>query len=114
MKQGTKVGKISKLDDVVKLSKKLNIPLMIELKPTGDESENYIKLFLKKYREIKVPKNCKVISLDIDVLESIEHEMPEINTGYLIPFQFGDFQKEKWKFAGKVGYFEKTKYFFFG
>ena len=64
--------------------------LFVELKTTGNEPKNYTELFLKAWEKAKLPNGSKVISLNLAELESIESKKPEIRTGYIIPFQFGN------------------------
>ena len=68
---------IPTFEEFYREAKDLNIPLIIELKPHGGEPENYVDLFIQKYKE------------------ELEEKAPEINTGYVIPFQFGGFGNPK-------------------
>ena len=86
---------IPTFEEFYREAKDLNIPLIIELKPHGGEPENYVDLFIQKYKELGIDSSNKVMSLDLKVMEEIEEKAPEINTGYVIPFQFGGFGNPK-------------------
>ena len=66
---------------------------MVELKPHGAEPENYVDLFVQKMKELGVEKDYPTMSLDLSVMEKVEKKAPEIKTGYVIPIQFGQFEK---------------------
>ena len=86
---------IPTFEEFYREAKDLNIPLIIELKPHGGEPENYVDLFIQKYKELGIDSSNKVMSLDLKVMEELEEKAPEINTGYVIPFQFGGFGNPK-------------------
>lgn len=69
------------------------MPLLVELKPHGAEPGNYVDLFVQKMKELGVDKDYPVMSLDLSVMEKVEKKAPEIKTGYVIPIQFGRFEK---------------------
>ena len=86
---------IPTFEEFYREAKDLNIPLIIELKPHGGEPANYVDLFIQKYKELGIDSSNKVMSLDLKVMEELEEKAPEINTGYVIPFQFGGFGNPK-------------------
>lgn len=45
-------------------------------------------------RELGVEKDYPAMSLDLSVIEKVEKKAPEIKTGYVIPIQFGRFEKD--------------------
>lgn len=81
--------KIPSLSEYIDVAKRRNIKILIEVKPHGYESdemeENLVKLLKKK----KVDKHFMVQSLDLEVLDKIKSIDPEIETGYIIPLNFG-------------------------
>lgn len=44
-------------------------------------------------RDLGVEKDNPAMSLDLSVMEKVEKKAPEIKTGYVIPIQFGRFEK---------------------
>ncbi|MCY7234534.1 glycerophosphodiester phosphodiesterase [Streptococcus dysgalactiae] len=77
-----------------KRAKNLKMPLLIELKPTGSEPNNYVDLFLEEYHRLGISKENKVMSLNLKVMEAIKKKDPSITAGYVIPIQFGLFGDE--------------------
>lgn len=84
---------IPSFEEFVTRAKELKMPLLVELKPHGAEPENYVDLFVQKMKELGVDKVYPVMSLDLSVMEKVEKKAPEIKTGYVIPIQFGRFEK---------------------
>lgn len=84
---------IPSFEEYVKRAKELNIKLLVELKPHGGEPTNYVDLFVQKMKELGVDKDYPAMSLDLSVMEKVEKKAPEIKTGYVIPIQFGRFEK---------------------
>ena len=85
---------IPSFEEYVKRAKELKMKLLVELKPHGVEPTNYVDLFVHKMRELGVEKDYPAMSLDLSVIEKVEKKAPEIKTGYVIPIQFGRFQKD--------------------
>ena len=48
---------------------------------------------MQKMRDLGVEKDYPAMSLDLSVMEKVEKKAPEIKTGYVIPIQFGRFEK---------------------
>lgn len=84
---------IPSFEEYVKRAKELNTKLLVELKPHGGEPANYVDLFVQKMKELGVDKDYPAMSLDLSVMEKVEKKAPEIKTGYVIPIQFGRFEK---------------------
>ncbi|MDV5977309.1 UNVERIFIED_CONTAM: glycerophosphodiester phosphodiesterase [Streptococcus canis] len=93
--QGSFSSHFVSFETFYKRAKALNMPLLIELKPTGSEPDNYVDLFLETYHKLGIGKENKVMSLNLKVMEAIEKKDPSITTGYVIPIQFGLFGDEK-------------------
>lgn len=93
--QGHFVSHIPSFETFVAKAKELDIKLLIELKPHGKEPENYIDLFIAKLRELNIDTEAKVMSLNLALMEKIEEKYPYIDTGYVIPIQFGGFGNPK-------------------
>ena len=88
-------SKIPTFEEYIKKAEKLNIKLLVELKPSGDEPENFAEMFVKDFRKFGVSRKFKTMSLDLNLMRKIEKIAPEIETGFVIPLQFGDFDDSK-------------------
>lgn len=82
---------IPSFEEFVAKAKELNVKLLVELKPHGGEPDNYVDLFIAKMKELGIETEYKVMSLDLGVMEAIEQKDSAIDTGYVIPIQFGGF-----------------------
>ena len=91
IRQGKFKSKIVSFEEFVKKAKQLNIKLLVELKPHGGEPSNYVDIFIDEMKKLGVEKSYKVMSLDLNVMEELEEKEPQIETGYVIPMQFGIF-----------------------
>ena len=89
--QSGHTSKIPSFEEYVKRAKELNIKLVVELKPHGGEPNNYVDIFIEKVKELNIENNYKYMSLDLKVMEELESKAPQLETGYIIPFQFGKF-----------------------
>ena len=90
IKQGDYTSKIPSLEEFVNKAKELNMKLVIELKPHGAEPSNYIDILIGEIKRLKL-ENYKFMSLNSKVMEELETKVPNIETGYVIPLQFGNF-----------------------
>ncbi|KXT79021.1 Glycerophosphoryl diester phosphodiesterase [Streptococcus sp. DD13] len=86
---------ISSFEDYVKRAKELHMPLLVELKPHGGEPSNYADLFIAEAKRLGIEKEYRVMSLDLDLIQEIEEKDPAIETGYVIPIQFGLFAENQ-------------------
>ena len=66
--------------------------LVIELKPHGEEPSNYIDILINEVERLKL-ENYKFMSLNPKVMEELEKKAPNLETGYVIPLQFGNFHQ---------------------
>lgn len=92
IKQGDYTSKIPSLEEFVTKAKELNMKLVIELKPHGAEPSNYIDILINEVKRLKL-ENYKFMSLNPKVVEELETKAPNLETGYVIPLQFGNFSK---------------------
>ena len=90
IKQGNYTSKIPSLEEFVNKAKELNMNLVIELKPHGAEPSNYIDILIDEIKRLKL-ENYKFMSLNSKVMEELETKAPNLETGYVIPLQFGNF-----------------------
>ena len=90
IKQGDFTSKIPSLEEFINKAKELNMKLVIELKPHGAEPSNYIDILIGEIKRLKL-ENYKFMSLNSKVMEELETKVPNLETGYVIPLQFGNF-----------------------
>ena len=90
IKQGDYTSKIPSLEEFINKAKELNMNLVIELKPHGAEPPNYIDILIDEVKRLKL-ENYKFMSLNSKVMEELETKVPTLETGYVIPLQFGNF-----------------------
>lgn len=88
-------SRIPTFEEYIKRAEELKIKLLVELKPSGDEPENFAEMFVKDFRKLGVSRKFKTMSLDLNLMRKIEKIAPEIETGFVIPLQFGDFDNSK-------------------
>ncbi len=92
IKQGDYTSKIPSLEEFVNKAKDLNMKLVIELKPHGGEPSNYVDILIEEIKKLKL-ENYKFMSLNSKVMEELETKAPNLETGYVIPLQFGNFHQ---------------------
>ena len=92
IKKGDYTSKIPSLEEFVTKAKELNMKLVIELKPHGEEPSNYIDILINEVERLKL-ENYKFMSLNPKVMEELEKKAPNLETGYVIPLQFGNFHQ---------------------
>ena len=92
IKQGHYTSKIPSLEEFVNKARELNIKLIIELKPHGGEPNNYIDILIDEIKRLKL-ENYKFMSLNSKVMDELETIAPNLDTGYIIPLQFGNFHQ---------------------
>ena len=92
IKQGDHTSKIPSLEEFVNKAKVLNMNLVIELKPHGGEPSNYVDILIEEIKKLKL-ENYKFMSLNSNVMEELETKAPNLETGYVIPIQFGNFHQ---------------------
>lgn len=95
IRSGNFESRIPSFEEYVEESKKIGANLLIEIKPNGGEPENFAEIFVAEMKKLGIEKKFKVMSLDLDLIRKIETLTPEINTGFVIPLQFGDFDGSK-------------------
>ena len=101
IKQGDFTSKIPSLEEFVNKAKELNMNLVIELKPHGAEPSNYIDILIGEIKRLKL-ENYKFMSLNSKVMEELETKVPNLETGYVIPLQFGNFHHSNIQIVDKT------------
>ncbi|MEG0550962.1 MAG: glycerophosphodiester phosphodiesterase [Vagococcus sp.] len=73
-------------DDYLAEANRINQKLMIEIKPTKEDSPEMIDNFLKKYGKNILENGHIIQSLSFDVVEELKKKEPKIVVGYIMPF----------------------------
>lgn len=79
-------AKVVSFDQYLECAHQLNQKLMIEIKPTKDDSPEMLNNFLKKYQEKIIGNGHIIQSLSYDIIENIKELAPNITAGYIMPF----------------------------
>lgn len=85
--------KIPSFEEAIITAKNNNIKLLVEIKVNGLEDEKYFDLVyntMKKYDVLDYP----IMSIDENIIKNLEMRYPVLNTGYVIPIQFGGFNND--------------------
>ena len=77
IKQGDYTSKIPSLEEFVTKAKELNMKLVIELKPHGEEPSNYIDILINEVERLKL-ENYKFMSLNPKVMEELEKKSTKL------------------------------------
>ena len=80
---------IPTLDALVDRAQELDVPLLVEIKPHGQETPGYVDDVVALLRAQGVSDTYLVQSLDQAVVEQVEALAPEIGTGYVLPVNLG-------------------------
>lgn len=91
IEQDGKNAVIPSLEQFVQKAKQLDIKLLVELKPDGQDAQQFADHFLKIWDTWEDKEQYKVMSLNRKLMDILERERPSMCTGYVIPIQFGDF-----------------------
>lgn len=95
IKQNGHESHLISFEDYVAKAKQLGIKLLVELKPTGNEPDNYEQLFVDKMKELHVASSYLVMSSDLKTIEKVKRLDSAIQSGHTISFQLGDFTSQK-------------------
>lgn len=90
--QGNQKAVIPSLNEFVQKAQVLDMALLIELKPDGQDPQFFVQKFLEEWDSWSNTAAYKVMSLDKDVMQCLKQERPSICSGYVIPIQFGHFE----------------------
>lgn len=94
IKQDGHTSKIVSMKDYLKIAKQLQMHLILELKPTGNEDSSYVIRFVNELKKSGMENQVKIMSLDLPTILAIEKLDPDLDTGYVIPIQFGKLPNE--------------------
>lgn len=79
-------AKIPSFDDYLKEAKLKNQKLLIEIKTNKFTSDDIVDLFIKRYKENILENKHIVQSLDYKVVTELKEKSPELNVGYILPY----------------------------
>lgn len=77
---------VASFDDYLAEANRLNQKLMIEIKPTKDDTPEMIDNFIELYGENILEKGHVIQSLSFDIVEELKQKAPEMVVGYIMPF----------------------------
>ncbi|MQW22655.1 MULTISPECIES: glycerophosphoryl diester phosphodiesterase membrane domain-containing protein [unclassified Lactococcus] len=86
VKENGKTARIVSFDDYYKTAQSLNQRLLIEIKPTKDDSPEMLDNFIAKYGDAIEKHGDLVQSLSYDVIEQLKTKAPHLVAGYIMPF----------------------------
>lgn len=86
---------IPTFEEYVTKAKELDVKLLIELKPNPKDGRDYAEPFIREMKRMEIERKFKVMSLNLKLIQKIETTAPEIETGFVIPLQLGDFDNSK-------------------
>ncbi|MGX7025055.1 glycerophosphoryl diester phosphodiesterase membrane domain-containing protein [Vagococcus hydrophili] len=78
--------KIASFDEYLAEANRQNQKLMIEIKPTKNDSPEMIDNFLAKYKADILEHGHIIQSLSFDIVEELKKKEPKIVVGYIMPF----------------------------
>ena len=86
VKDNGKEEHVVSFDEYLSEANRLNQKLMIEIKPTKDDTPEMIDNFLEKYGENILEKGHIIQSLSFDIVQEIKEKEPNMVVGYIMPF----------------------------
>lgn len=78
--------KIPSFNEYLKAAKSKNQKLLIEIKTNKYTSDEVAELFIKRYKDEVLTNNHKIQSLDYSVVHQLKLKCPELEVGYILPF----------------------------
>jgi glycerophosphoryl diester phosphodiesterase len=70
-------------------AEELGIRLLVELKPHGQEALGFAGRVIADFDELEIPESWMIQSLDKGLVEDIEAQRPDLDVGYVVPFNVG-------------------------
>jgi glycerophosphoryl diester phosphodiesterase len=80
---------IPSLRDYVTRADELDVPLLIEVKVHGQETADYLDLFLAELDALGVTAQNSYHSLSVDAVEGLKDRRPELAVGYTVAINLG-------------------------
>lgn len=85
-KDNGKEEPVASFDDYLAEANRLNQKLMIEIKPTKEDTPEMIDNFLEMYGDNILEKGHIIQSLSFDIVAEVKEKAPEMFVGYIMPF----------------------------
>lgn len=90
LSQNNMTSRIPTLEEFIQVALKEDIKLLIEIKPHGFESEQYLTHLNELLTRYEVTESFLVQSLDLPMLNQLKKINDEIQTGYVLPLNIGN------------------------
>lgn len=89
LSQAGHTATIPSLDDFIDRAQELDVDLLVELKPRGDETPDYLAHFIETMERQQVVDDYLVHSLSKATIEELKRRAPEFTVGYIVPLNIG-------------------------
>ena len=86
VKDNGKEEPVASFDDYLAKANEIDQKLMIEIKPTKDDTPEMIDNFIEMYSDNILEKGHVIQSLSFDIVEELKKKAPEMVVGYIMPF----------------------------
>ncbi|GAA1914217.1 glycerophosphoryl diester phosphodiesterase membrane domain-containing protein [Nocardioides hwasunensis] len=111
LRQGGHEAPLPSFAEYADRAKQLGVRLLIELKPHGHEAPGFAERFVADLEALEVPDDWLVQSLDRDLVEQVGELLPDIDVGYVVPFNIGALPRttadfvvvEDWSYSDRLG-----------
>lgn len=90
LSQGGNTATIPSLDEFIDRAQQLRVALLVELKPRGDETPEYLDHFIATMEQHGVVDEYLVHSLSKSTIEELKRRAPEFTVGYIVPLNIGN------------------------
>lgn len=85
-KENNQTAKIPSFDEYLNEANKLDQHLLIELKTEEKDNTEMVQRFLDRYQKRILAEHHQLQCMDHDIVEQIKKAAPQIETGYILPF----------------------------
>ncbi|MHC5215054.1 glycerophosphoryl diester phosphodiesterase membrane domain-containing protein [Enterococcus sp. LJL128] len=85
-KENGQEASVVSFDAYLAEAKKLNQPLLIEIKATPQDSPDMLNNFIKRYKDIIIKEKHIIHTLTFDIAENLKEKEPDFQVGYILPF----------------------------
>jgi len=89
VRENGNVGTVPSMREWVERAKELRMPLLIEIKPHGQETPDYLERFYAILDEVGITGTSRYHSLSADVVAGQTAMRPETKVGYIVAIAFG-------------------------
>jgi glycerophosphoryl diester phosphodiesterase len=111
LRQGGHTAELPSFEAYAARAEELGVRLLVELKPHGHEAPGFAERVAADLEALDVPDDWLVQSLDRTLVEEVGDLLPDIDVGYVVPFNIGalpstraDFVVvEDWSYSDRLG-----------